>query len=138
MWSLSFPKSRYESKVIRQSLKPEQIRKFDCIDDILCYRSRFMDKTQFKFADLDFIPFLNVHKISGNLPVVLTDSPVLYAYIMMVHLSRIQHAGVDITVKAVSNKMYVPEKLGNVVKKIRSDCSRCKIILKKNSGVTNG
>ena len=93
--------------------------------------SRFMDKTQFKFADLDVIPFLEVHKISGNLHVVLYDSPILYAYIMMIHLSRIHHAGVEVTVKAVSNKMYVPEKLGIVVKRIRTDCSRCRIILKK-------
>ena len=48
-------------------------------------------------------------------------------------MSRIQHAGLDITVKSVSNKMFVPEKLGAVVKKIRMDCSRCRIILKKTS-----
>ena len=92
-----------------------------------------MDKTQFKFADLDFIPFLDVHEITGNLPVVLSDSPILYAYLMMIHLSRIKHAGVDVTVKAVSNKMFVPEKLGAVVKKIMTDCSRCRIMLKKTS-----
>ena len=112
----------YESRVIRQTLKPEQIRKFECID---------LDSwTQFKFADLDFIPFLDVHEIVGNLLVVLSDSPILYAYIMMIQLSRIQHAGLDVSVKAVSNKMFVPEKLGIVVKRIRSDCSRCKFILK--------
>ena len=49
---------------------------------------------------------------------------------MMIHLTRIQHAGVDITIKAVSNKMFVPEKLGAVVKKVRTDCS---IILKNTS-----
>ena len=91
-----------------------------------------MDKTQFKFADLDFIPFLDVHEITGNLPVVLSDSPILYAYIMMIHLSRIQHAGVDITVKGVSNKMFVTEKLGIVVKKIRTDCSRCRILFSQS------
>ena len=101
----------YESRVIRQTLKSEQIRKFEVMDDILYYRSRFMDKPQFKFADLDLIPFLDVHEILGNLPVVLSDSPILYAYNMMIHLFRIQHAGVDVTVKAVSNRMYVPEKL---------------------------
>ena len=69
----------YESRVICQSLKSEQTKKFECVDDILYYRSRFMDKTQFKFADLDFIPFLDVHEITGNLPVVLSDSPILYA-----------------------------------------------------------
>ena len=76
-----------------------------------------MDKTQFKFDDLD------VHEIVGNLPVVLHNSPILYAYIMMIHLSRIQHAGVDVTIKAVSNRMYVPEKLGIIVKRIRTNCS---------------
>ena len=34
---------------------------------------------------------------------------------------------------AVSNKMFVPEKLGAVVKKVRMDCSMCRIILKKTS-----
>ena len=123
----------YESRVIRQSLKPEQTRKFECIDDMMYYRSRFMDKTQFKFADLDFIPFLDAHEIVGHLPVVLFESPILYSYIMMIHLSRIHHTGIDITIKAVSNKMFVPEKLEAVVKKIRTDCSKCRIILKKTS-----
>ena len=44
-------------------MKAEQTRRFEDIDDVLYYRSRFMDKTQFKFADLDFIPFLDVHEI---------------------------------------------------------------------------
>ena len=54
-----------------------------------------MDKTQFKFSDLDFIPFLDAHEIVFHLPVVLFDSPILYSYIMMIHLTRIQHAGID-------------------------------------------
>ena len=92
-----------------------------------------MDKTQYKFADLDFIPFLDAHEIVGHPPVVLFDSPILYSYIMMIHLTRIQHPGIDITIKAASNKMFVPEKLGAVVKKVRTDCSMCRIILKKTS-----
>ena len=62
-------------------MKPEQLKKFDCVDDILYYRSRFMNKTQFKFEDLNAIPFLDVHEILGYLPVVLSDSSILYAYI---------------------------------------------------------
>ena len=75
-----------------------------------------MDKTQFKFADLDFVPFLDVHEITGHLPVVLSDSPILYSYMMMIHLTRIQHAGVNITVKTVSNKINV------CTREIRSSC----------------
>ena len=52
---------------------------------------------------------------------------------MMIHLTRIQHSGIDITIKAISNKMFVPEKLGAVVKKVGMDCSMCRIILKKTS-----
>ena len=54
---------------------------------------------------------------------------------MMIHLTRIHHARVDITMKAVSNKIFVPERLGAVVKKIRTDYSKCRIILKKTSGL---
>ena len=43
---------------------------------------------------------------------------------MMIHLTRIHHARVDITMKAVSNKIFVPERLGAVVKKIRTDYSK--------------
>ena len=92
-----------------------------------------MDKTQFKCVDLDFILFLSAHEIIGHLPVVLYDSPILHSFIMMIHLTRVHHAGVDVTIKAVSNKMFVLEKLGAVVKKIRTDCSKCRIILKKTS-----
>ena len=34
-----------------------------------------MDKSPFKFADIDFIPFLDVHKITGNLgSEIITDN----------------------------------------------------------------
>ena len=61
----------YESRVISRSLKAEQIRKYECIDGVMYYRSCFMDKTQFKFADLEKIPFLDAHEIVGYLSVVL-------------------------------------------------------------------
>ena len=67
-------------------------------------------------ADLDQIPFLDAHKITGNLHVILFESPILYSYIMIIHLTRIHHSGVDTTIQAVSNKMFVPEKLGSIVK----------------------
>ena len=123
----------YESSVINQSMKPEQIRKYENVDRVIYYRSRFMDKTQFKFADLDKVPFTDAHEITGYLPVVLCNSPILYSDIMMIHLTRIHHSGVDITIKAVSNKMFILEKLGLVVKKIRTNRSKCRIILKKTS-----
>ena len=83
-----------------------------------------MGKSHFKFADLDKIPFLDAHEITGNLPVVLFDSPKLYSYTIMIHLTRIHRSEVDINIKAFSIKMFVLDKLKSVVKKIRTDCSR--------------
>ena len=56
----------------------EQIRKYECIDGVMYYRYRFMDKTQFKFADLDKVPFLEAHEIVGYLPVVLCNLVYIY------------------------------------------------------------
>ena len=68
----------YETRITTQSLELEQIRKYEIINGVMYYRSWFMDKTQFKFADLDKVPFLDAHKILGYIPVILYDSPILY------------------------------------------------------------
>ena len=99
-----------------QMVESEQPRNVDCADGILYYGLWFMDKIQFKLAGFDFIlldciPFPDVHELVGNLPLVLSDSLILYGYIMIIHLSRIQQDGVNITVKPVSDKMFVLEKL---------------------------
>ena len=52
----------YESRVIRQSLKPEQTRKFGCIDDVMHYRSQFRDKTQFNLPILLLFHLLTLTK----------------------------------------------------------------------------
>ena len=49
------------------SLKLEQSMRVECVGDIPYYSYRFMGKSQFKFADIDFIPFLDIHEITGNL-----------------------------------------------------------------------
>ena len=50
----------YESRVICQSLKPERTRKFECIDDVMYYRSRFKDKTQFMLLTRSMLTILRI------------------------------------------------------------------------------
>ena len=52
---------------------------------------------------------------------------------MMIHLSRIQHSGVDVMVKAVRNKMFAPERLGIVVKKNQDGLLQVQDYIEKNS-----
>ena len=53
--------------VTPMSGKLEQGMRVGCVDDILYYNYRFMGKFQFKFADIDVIPFLEIHEITKNL-----------------------------------------------------------------------
>ena len=67
----------YESRVIRQTLKPEQIRKFECIDEILYYRSRFMDKPSSSLLILissHFLMFMKLLEISRLYCLILLSS----------------------------------------------------------------
>ena len=50
---------------------------------------------------------------------------------MHIHLHVRPHAGVEITVKEVMKKMFVPKNLRYVVKRVRADCTKCKRLLKK-------
>ena len=41
------------------------------------------------------------------------------------------HAGIELTVREIFKKMFIFGQFRHIVKKVRSDCSRCKIITKK-------
>ena len=71
----------YESRVIRQTLKFEQIRKFECIDEILYYRSRFMDKPSSSLLILissHFLMFMKLLEISRLYYLILLSSLRIY------------------------------------------------------------
>ena len=88
---------------------------------------------QKKTHDLENIPFLDVHEFTGKVPVFLVDSPILYAYILAIHTRILPHAGVEMTTKNLSKKFKVKGNVRGLIKRIRSDCSRCSMILKKKS-----
>ena len=124
---------RYESQVLELSLTPQQLSRYEKRDDIYYFRSRFAENSIFEQEDLDGIRFLDTHVITGSVPVVLVDSPILYSYLMMIHLKKNPHSGVELTLKQVFNKMFVPERLRSLIKKIISNCSKCRLLAKKTS-----
>ena len=120
---------RYETCVIRSSLPFEKLKQFSEHNGILYYQSRLTEENPFRVEDLDKIPFLDLHEFTGKVPVVLADSRILYAYLIYLHTRVLSHAGVEITMKSLSKKF----KVRGLIKRIKKDCSRCTLILKKTS-----
>ena len=117
--------------MIKLSLKPEQLQKYSDQDGILYYVSRLSEDNPFCERDLDGVPFMDIHQIVGQFPVVLVDSPVAYAYVMKVHLKVRPHTGVEQTLRELAKVMFIPEGARRLVKVVRRDCCRCKIIKKR-------
>ena len=124
---------RYETAVAKKTLKPHQIKKFQEIDGILYFFGRLTKEAPFKTEDLDQVPFLDTHEFSGQIPIVLLDSPILYSYLMAIHLKITPHAGVEIHVKEVFKRFLVIGSLRDLIKKIISRCVKCRIREKKRS-----
>ena len=122
---------KYESDVIRSSLKPKDLSSFLEIDGIFYDQGRLSPEFPFKTQDLDQVTFLDKQEIVGMKPVVLEDSPVLYAFVMFVHTKSSPHAGVECIVKEVLKKMRVPSGLRRLVKRVSSDCLKCRLREKK-------
>ena len=121
----------YESAVIRDTLKPDLLKRFRDQNGIIYYQGRITEENPFQIHDLEKIPFLDIHEFTGKVPVLLVDSPILYAYIMAIHTKILPHAGVEITMKTLSKKFKVQGNVRGLIKRIRSDCTRCAMILKK-------
>ena len=50
----------YESRVNCQLLKPEQTKKFECVDDMIYYRSRVIDETPFMLPTSSMLTLLSI------------------------------------------------------------------------------
>ena len=122
---------RWESKRVCQTMKPAELKKFRVQDEIVLDSGRLSSEFQFRTQDLDNVGYLDKHEIIGEIPVVLADSPVLYAYLMYIHTKSAAHSALEPTVKEVFKKMRVMKGLRRLIKKIIADCIKCRLMEKK-------
>ena len=122
---------RCESKVVKSSLSSKQLSKYKIINGIYYFIGRLAKENPFRFKNLDSVPFLDTHSFAGPLPVVLVDSPILYSLIMNIHCKKLPHAGVEITVKEVFKEVMVPGGLRRLIKRIKEDCTTCRLLERK-------
>ena len=122
---------KYETQIALKSLSPKQLKKYTLTDGILYFYGRLSKDNPFKFKDLDNVPFLDSHEISGPLPIMLIDSPFLYSMIMYIHCRKLPHAGVEITVKEIFKHVLVHGGVRRMIRKIKEDCTTCRILDRK-------
>ena len=122
---------KHETAIISKLLMKKDIEKFSLHNGILMSHSRLSTENPFRFEDLDGIPFLDAPEIVGKVPVVLADSDIFQSFLIAVHTQILPHAGVQATMKEIQKKMFVPNNPRKWVSKIRSDCSKCRLISKK-------
>ena len=84
---------------------------------------------QFKTQDLYKVEYIDKHEIINQVTVVMCDSPAMYAYLMYIHTKT--NALLELTVKEVYKMMKVPKGLRNLIRRIISDCVKCKLMSKE-------
>ena len=122
---------RHETEMIKQALTKSKLAKYTESKGILMRTGRLAQENPFRFRDLDAVPFLDAADITGPVPVVMAESDIYFSFLMAIHTKIAPHAGVVTTMREVSKKMFIPNGPKRIVKKIRQDCTRCKILLKK-------
>ena len=122
---------RHETMMIKNCIQKQRLVKFFEQDGILKFQGRFAKENPVRFADLDNIPFLDSHLITDPIPIVRRDSQLLYSFIIEVHCNRVPHAGVETTVREVLKEMMPIHGLRSLIRRVKSDCLKCRILGRK-------
>jgi hypothetical protein len=120
-----------ETGIILKTTNESQRKKFVMKDGILMYTGRLSEQNQFTSRDLDTKVFFDSHEFTGLCPVVMSHSSLFFSYAMHVHMKVRPHAGVEVTLKEIAKTMHVPDSPRKIVKAIRNDCVKCRILFKK-------
>ena len=123
---------RQESKVITKIVPVKERKNWTLQNGVYYYTTRLTEDRPFRTEDLDLdLAFFDGTDIVGVLPIVLSDSPILFSFLIFVHTIIRPHSGVEITSREVFKKMAVISGLRQIVKRIRKDCTHCRRILLK-------
>ena len=122
---------QHESSFIKKTFPKKKLDQYIEDEGVLYYRGRFDDNNVFSQVDLDGVPFLDAPVILGRKPVVLADSDIFFAYLIAVHMTISPHTGNVATARQIFRRMFVPSNALHLIQKLRKDCSKCQIIIKK-------
>ena len=122
---------RIESEHLRATLPSAKLKQFTDINGILYYQSRLSEENPVTTCDLGFEVFFDHTSIKSLLPVVSANRDLFLVYALHIHETLKLHTGVEALLRECLQSMYVIHNPRRVLKKIRSKCTRCRLIAKK-------
>ena len=122
---------QYETRMLKKSLPAAKLSKYIEQNKVLYYPGRLSEDNPFRIQDTDAIPFLDTPDIVAITPVVSARSEIFFAFLMEVHLKIRPHAGNTTTLREIAKTMFVIPFPRHAVNQVRSDCTRCKLIINK-------
>ena len=122
---------QHETRMLKRTLPAAKLAKFREQNKILYYPGRLAEDKPFQFKDLDALPFLDKTEIIAITPVVSSSSEIFFAFLMAVHLKIRPHVGNTTTLREIAKKMFVTPFPMQVVRQIRLDCTKCRLIIHK-------
>ena len=122
---------RIESEKMRSVLPSKKLKSFILKDGIYYYESRLTEEVCKE--DIDYHIFFDNYEIKEQLPVVMANSDLFFAYAIHVHQNIRPHSGLEATMREILKIMMPINNPRKIIQSIRDNCSKCRLILKKTA-----
>ena len=124
--------NREMSEKVTENLTAKEKEKFeyDENDQVWKHFGRLLERREIEYRDVEVEEFLDASTISFVQPVGMATDPLVFQLLLHIHWKIHPHKGVPSTNRVVANILYVIRG-GYVIRALRDECQRCRIILKK-------
>ena len=118
---------------VTENLTAKEKEKFvyDESENVWKYFGRMLERREIEYRDVEVDEFLDSSTISYVQPVAIATDPIVFQIIMNIHWHVFPHKGVRSTNRILASILYVIRG-GYVVRSLREQCQRCRIILKNH------
>ena len=125
--------NREMSKHVTEYLTAKEKEKFefDKNEKVWKHCGRMLERREIEYRDVEVEEFLDSSTISFVQPVAMGTDPIVFQLLLHIHWEVFPHKGVNSTNRLIANILYVVRG-GYVVRALRDECQRCRIILKKH------
>ena len=124
---------RKMSEQVTENLTNKEKEKFefDEKEKVWKHFGRMLERRDIEYRDVEIEEFLDASTISYVQPVGMATDPIVFQIIQHIHWQLHPHKGVRSTNRILANIIYAVRG-GYVVKSVRDECQRCRIILKRH------
>jgi hypothetical protein len=123
---------RTASSEVAKALGPRVMEKQFTLNAGIWYASQRLQKEGgLEVQDLDFKCFYDSVSIKKVVPLVLVKSEIFHALMLHVHFVELPHAGVEVTLARIKQRMYPVGHARRAITRLKESCSKCRIMLRR-------